>query len=515
MALIGKDKFNFKNEYVILAFIILIAIFLRFYNLGGPSFFNDELETLRVANYHSIPEMINLGVKPDVHPPGFQIIMYYVVHYIGDSQYILRLPTAIFGILAVFMIFFLGKFLYSAREGLIAASITTFLWAPLYYSQEARAYSMLFFMAMLTTYLWLKIVNDFYNLKPSNIKLIILYIVSAFITEYIQYLGLFFIFLQGISTILILMKKPKQLLKGMIIFAILGVLFLPWLPSMLAQLQHGAEWIKPPKLLAFGYFLAFLYSLSPYILAIALILYAFLIVKIIKLGFEKTNLFISPDLFLILWLVVPFAIIFIKSIISKPALTYYSLIFTAPAAYILFARAITTLKVKKSIQNILAFIIVVVMAYQLIIDFNYYGQPYKDHIMIFNKRFKKRTKEQFKEAAEYVKDNYNKYPKSIIISYAWFEDYFNYYFEKFDFLHKVDINVWGSADTNKVKNLIRKKQADYIWILRGHKELDSAFIDFFNSKYTLIRYKKFIGADVWLYKENHSKNNSYTKKVNF
>lgn len=503
MALRKKYKFNIKSEYIILILILLIATFLRFYNLGGPSLFNDELETLRVASYHSIPEMINLGIKPDVHPPGFQIMMYYVVHYLGDSQFILRLPTAIFGILSVLMIFFLGKYLYSEREGLIGSAITTFLWAPLYYSQEARAYSLLFLMAMLTTYLWLRIINDFYYSKPSNIKLIVLYLIFAFITEYIQYLGLFFIFLQGISTIIILIKKPKQLLKGLIIFAILGAVFLPWLPFMLEQLQHGAEWIKPPKILAFGYFLAFLYSLSPYILAIALILYTLLIVHVLKKGPEKTKLFISPDLLLILWLIVPFAIIFIKSVVSRPALTYYSLIFTAPAAYLLFARAITTLNIKKTFQNILAVAIVGIMFYQLIFDFNYYGQPYKDHIMIFNKRFKKRTKEQFKEAAEYLRKNDNKYPNSLIISHAWFGDYFNYYFDKSHFQRRVDINVWGSADTNKIANLEKTKQSRYIWILRGHKELDSLFIDYFNRKYALINYKKFVGADVWLYKRKH------------
>ncbi len=502
MALNLDNKFNIKFEYIILALILLLAVFLRFYNLGYPSLFNDELDTVRVASYHSIAKMINLGIKPDVHPPGFQIIMYYVVHYIGNSEYILRLPSAISGIFAVLMIFFLGKYLYTAREGLIAAALSTVLWAPLYYSQEARAYSLLFLMSIATTLLWLKIINDFYKSNPVNIKFIILYIVLALITEYIQYLGLFFIFLQGISTILILIKKPKQLLKSMIIFLILGLLFLPWLPFMLEQLKHGAEWIKPPKILAFGYFLAFLYGLSPYILGIALVLYTFLIVRIIKKGFEKTELFISPDLFLILWLIIPFTIIFIKSVVSKPALTYYSLIFTAPAAYLLFARAITTLKIKKSVQNLLAFFIVIIMAYQIIIDFNYYGQPYKDHIVVFNKRFKKRTKEQFKEAAEFVKDNNSKYPKSIIISYAWFIDYFDYYFDKLNSPHKVDINVWGSADTNKVNTLLNNKQTNYIWILRGHKELDSAFIDYFNRKYKLIQYKKLIGADVWLYKNS-------------
>jgi mannosyltransferase len=485
---------------ILIILIVVLAAFLRFHNLGGPSLFNDELSTVHTANSDNIACMIEGHIIPDVHPPGFQIMMFFVVHHLGDNEFWLRFPTAIAGILAVLMIYFLGRYIYSSREGLIAAFLTTVLWAPLYYSQEARAYSFLLFFSIVLVFYWLKIINNLKKESPVKISWIIIFIITGILIEYFQYLGLLLLVLLGLSSIIVLIKQPKQLGKAVLIFAVTAVAFLPWLPYALDQIGRGAEWIQRPKLLAFGYYLAFLFNLSPYVLIIALLSYLILFINIIRKGFHKDNFFISKDLFLILWLILPFTVMFVKSFVSQPALTYYSLIISAPAAYLLFARGITTLNIHVRWKNVIAVIVSLFFLWQLIFDLKYYSEPYKDHFIVFGKWFNKRTKQMFREAAQYVKLNDEKYPGSIIAAYAWSPYYFNYYFDKIGFDREVDIYVLDSKDTVKFKNLSNYPCKDYIWFVRGHKEVDSAFYKWMENRFRLIHHEPMVGADVHLYK---------------
>ena len=422
-----------RNEYLFLLIILILAILTRFYNLGGPSLFNDELATVHFASSKNLSEMFNEYILKDVHPPGFQIMMYWVVHNLGDNEFWLRFPTAIAGIIAVFGMYVLGKYMFSSKEGLIASAMTVVLWAPLYYSQEARPYSFLFMFSIFSVYYWLRIVDNLREGKQVKLVWVIKFIIIGILSSYFQYLGLFFQILLALASIFIFIKNRSKLIKIILIFAVIGIAFLPWLPFAIDQISVGPDWIQKPKKLAFGYFLAFLFNLSPYILAIALILFAVVLIHSIKIKFSSNNYFINKDLFLALWLVIPFSIIFVKSLISKPILTYYSLMISAPAAYLLFARGITLLKIKENYKNMIAIVLFLFTSWQLICDMKYYTEPYKDHFIVFGERFKKRTKEMFREAAIYLKDNYNKYPNSIIAAYVWFPFYFDYYFEKINF----------------------------------------------------------------------------------
>jgi uncharacterized membrane protein len=488
-----------RDEILILLLILCLGSFLRFYNLGGPSCFNDELETLRIASYPSVNEMMNEVINTDVHPPAYQLLMYFVVHHIGKSEFWIRFPSVIFGILAILMIYILGKYIYSAKEGLISAAICSVLWAPLYFSQEARVYSMLFFFSMITTFYWLKILNSFgENSKPKTYW-IVLYILSAICIVYMQYLGLLLIILQGISSLIVLIKSRKSFLNMLMIFVIIAISYLPWLPYAIKQISIGVEWIDRANILAFGYFLAFLFNQSIWILTLIVLLLILCILNMMKFGFYKNKFFISQDLFLILWLLLPITIIFIKSVISQPVLTYYSLLISAPAAYILVARLLSIIKFKY--QSFIPVVFIIILLIDLFYEVNYYEKPYRNQVEVFGKSFKIRSKQMFREAAQYTQSFDSKYPNSVIVSYAWFPDYFDYYFDRINFERKVDINIQGVKDTLKLKNITQDyPDAEYLWILRGHISYDSSFDKWIKHQFKLIHYEPMLGADVWLYK---------------
>ena len=135
------------SRYVqILLALILIGGFLRFYDLGFNSLWLDEASTYTLS-LGSIPQIWQETTAGEFNPPLF----YWLEHLmltIGNNEFILRFIPALLGVLTIPLIYLVGREFIDRNVGIIAA--TAFAFSPflIYYSQEARAYSMmLFFVA--------------------------------------------------------------------------------------------------------------------------------------------------------------------------------------------------------------------------------------------------------------------------------------------------------------------------------------------------------------------------------
>src|SRR3990167_4926541 len=84
--------------------------------------------------------------------PVYYILVHYWTKIFGLSEFKLRFFSAIFGIASIYMIFLLGKTIFNEKVGLIAAFILSINHQHIYYSQEARNYSFLVFLALLSAY---------------------------------------------------------------------------------------------------------------------------------------------------------------------------------------------------------------------------------------------------------------------------------------------------------------------------------------------------------------------------
>jgi 4-amino-4-deoxy-L-arabinose transferase-like glycosyltransferase len=103
----------------------------------------------------SFSDIWNITASGEVHPP----LYYWITHamlYLDVSVFSLRIVPVIFGVLSIPLVYFLGSELYSDRAGIISAMILTISQSHIFYSQEARSYTMLLFFAILTLYLYLK-----------------------------------------------------------------------------------------------------------------------------------------------------------------------------------------------------------------------------------------------------------------------------------------------------------------------------------------------------------------------
>ncbi len=476
-----------KKTVISLTIILILGSILRFYGLDIQSFWYDELFTWKMSNQDSMREVINTVRHHDGLPPLHQLITYFILRYVGDSESILRFPSAIFGVLSILAIFLIGVRLYSYREGLIASAFMAVLWTPISFSQELRAYSMLLLFTMLSTYYWLSILWAFNNNTSPSRYSILCYIISSTVSSYLHYFGLYLILLQGLFISIVFIRKQRVWSYIFLIYFLIFLIYLPWLPGMMDQISGSAyRWIPKPELFRFiKNHLLFLFNKSKILALIVLPMYLFIFVHIFYniLRAKKYNnmreLLLSSDMLLILWLVTPFIGMFIKSKLSTPILTNRNLLISLPAAYLLLSRAVTQLPIKQKTQTVIASAIITIFIFHTIFIKNYYTTPMKT---------------QYREAVEFVLRHDHKYKGSIITANT---DMIDYYFKLMGSRRRVEL----SGDYSTIIKAIKRLRPKYIWYICGHWYCpDEEYLEMLNRDYTLIDHKDFFTAGVWLYR---------------
>ncbi len=147
---IKSHLLNSRYAQILLS-LTLIGAILRFFNLGFNSLWLDEASTYTFAKM-SIPEIWQATTAGEFNPPLFYWIEHIMLTF-GNNEVILRFVPAILGILTIPLVYYIGKEFMDRNVGIIAAALCTFSPFLLFYSQEARAYSMgLFFVAFATVF---------------------------------------------------------------------------------------------------------------------------------------------------------------------------------------------------------------------------------------------------------------------------------------------------------------------------------------------------------------------------
>lgn len=125
----------------LLAVIILIAVLLRFPSLGEQSLWRDEAATWLQVN-GSLAEVIS-RTATDNYPPLYNLLAWMSVQLFGGAEWVLRLPSAVLGVLNVALLYGLASRIGGRGAGLIAAGLLALSGYHVWYSQEARMYALL------------------------------------------------------------------------------------------------------------------------------------------------------------------------------------------------------------------------------------------------------------------------------------------------------------------------------------------------------------------------------------
>lgn len=147
-------------QFPLMIALMAFGAVLRFFQLGFNSLWLDEISTFNYSN-GSLSQMWQTMISgTDYTPPLFFVFEKISLMIFGANEWSLRLFPAIFGVLTIPVIYYVGKEFWSKNVGLVAAGFFTFTPFLIYYSQEARSYSLTLLICALEFYYLMVSLND-------------------------------------------------------------------------------------------------------------------------------------------------------------------------------------------------------------------------------------------------------------------------------------------------------------------------------------------------------------------
>jgi mannosyltransferase len=135
----------------LLLLIILLALGQRLYRLDAQSLWYDEGFSVYLARM-DLPE-ITARTAADIQPPLYYYLLHAWTGLLGDSEKALRGLSLLFGVLAIPLIYGLASELFHSRlAALLAALLLAVSPLHVWYGQEARMYTLLTFLCLLSSY---------------------------------------------------------------------------------------------------------------------------------------------------------------------------------------------------------------------------------------------------------------------------------------------------------------------------------------------------------------------------
>jgi len=143
-----------KRRGLILVCIVALAAALRWYQIGLGSLWIDEGNSITLAR---MPW--GRFVETLWRYEANQALYYGLLRSwmrVGDSEAVVRSLSAVFGTAAVAALYWLGRRLFGARVGLLAAALLAVNMFYIWFSQEARSYALVVLLTVLSLLLFVE-----------------------------------------------------------------------------------------------------------------------------------------------------------------------------------------------------------------------------------------------------------------------------------------------------------------------------------------------------------------------
>lgn len=374
------------NAPAIMILLLLMATILRVSRLDQQSLWYDELATWHRAVIPLADMFADLFAVRNHTPLYFLLMRPWAA--IGQSVFILRYFSVLWGVLGVALIYRLGDLVGGRRCGLIAALLLAVSPFHIWYSQEARMYPMLTALAIVASWSLLLL------LRRERRSLWLVYALSLTLAMYTHFLAVFLAVVHY-AYLSIHYRRLKSFFRRWLGYAAAaGLLFALWFGAMLLTggfREAPISWIP-----AAGWSEPFytLLSLSigptidpdqalPYVvlaLYLALLVYGFWrFGRRLPDGAEPGRVQRALDYrFLLVWLVVPIGLVLLISLdlpIPEKRSLYVDryLLMTLPGLLAAVAWALSALTERRSRRWLSAVVLLVIMVISALTLANFYS----------------------------------------------------------------------------------------------------------------------------------------------
>jgi hypothetical protein len=223
-------------DLTILALLLAGSLALRTGQLNA-GYWIDEGISVGIAHHHwtSIPHVL----RQDGSPPAYYMLLGLWIRLFGDSERATHTLSLIFALACIPLAYAAGRSVFDRRTGLIAALLAAADPYLTYYGQETRMYSMEALLSLVMVVAYVRGI-----LQGSRAWSIALVPVLALMV-YAHNWALFLCVAVAVATVLCARDALRRF--GFVALGV-GLLYLPWVPTLLSQAQHtGAPWSTVPS----------------------------------------------------------------------------------------------------------------------------------------------------------------------------------------------------------------------------------------------------------------------------
>jgi uncharacterized membrane protein len=183
----------------------------------------------------------------DVHPPLYHTTVWLAIRALGDGETAVRLPSIVFGTLVIPAIYLAGREIYDRRTGLVSAALSAIAPVAVWYSQEARMYSLVMLLSILAVWV------QFRALRTGRLREWLLLGILDAALAWTMYLAIFLVIAQYVVLFAAVLRRRrdshalKRLLLGCLVAAVVtAILLAPLFPYAWTQ-AHGPNYSQFSK----------------------------------------------------------------------------------------------------------------------------------------------------------------------------------------------------------------------------------------------------------------------------
>ena len=321
-----------RSRAWLLVLLTLAGAALRLFHLGRQSFWLDEGATVTLARM-SWPNFVHLWWCCEASFQGAFFLLIRGWSHLGQTEAWIRLPAALFGIASIPLIYIVARNLVGVRAALASAAILAFSPTHVYYSREARSYTMTILLVLLSSWFFTRAVEDEHEKDWA------LWVVFSVLAVYSHYFACLVMVGQACS--LFFHKKPAPwrglILHGLAILALSapGITYVLRVPPQAVTFSWMPK-PTPKQLLHLGLFLGG--SGEKFVLSAILWVAAVIAIRRernIPDGYWRGMLVVS-------WATVPIILTGLVSLLH-PVFVQRYMIFSLPGAVILAGRGMIAL----------------------------------------------------------------------------------------------------------------------------------------------------------------------------
>lgn len=237
------DETTGRTVWWLLAVLVALATGLRLYQLNSGLWF-DEILTLIEAVRPPLTEILTHFPSNNDHPL-YSVLAHVSISGFGEHAWSLRLPAALFGIATVPMLWWFGTRVTTRFEALSAAALLAVSYHHIWFSQNARGYTILLFWTLLASYLFVV------GLKDNELSVFLGYGVVSALGVYTHLTMVFIVASHAVIVIWLMLpiggerRRIGDWRYLSIGFALAGLLSLCFYAPLLFDVQ--AFFVKTPK----------------------------------------------------------------------------------------------------------------------------------------------------------------------------------------------------------------------------------------------------------------------------